>query len=135
LSELNIIDGVTMGNTIIDLLAHADDLALLGNNLDIVKQNCRKLINIVGKCGLKINDKKTVCVIIGRRSREYRQGEVLEIEHHKFQKAPHFKYLGSIITQDSDLKMEVNTRIQIRNRCFFSLGSMFGILNTKVKKK
>jgi len=72
--------------------------------------------------------KKTEYVISGRRSREYRQGEVMEIKHHQFKRAPHFKYLGSIITQDSDLKMEVDTSIQMGNRCYFGLGSMFGIL-------
>ncbi|VVC36480.1 Reverse transcriptase domain [Cinara cedri] len=124
-----------MGNTTIGLLAYADDLAILGNNLDTVKQNCRKLINVAGKCGLKINDKKTEYVIIGRRSREYQPGEFMEIDNHKFKRASHFKYLGSIITQDSDLKMEMDTRILMGNRCFFGLGSMFSskILSTKLK--
>lgn len=49
--ELNVIDGVIMGNTTIGLLAYNDDLALLGNNLNIVKQHYRKLINVAGKCG------------------------------------------------------------------------------------
>jgi hypothetical protein len=35
--EINTIDGVAMGNTTIGLLAYADDLALLRNNLDTVK--------------------------------------------------------------------------------------------------
>jgi hypothetical protein len=87
--------------------------ALLRNNLNTVKQNCRKLINVVGKCGLKINDKKTEYVITGRRSKEYLQGEFMEIDHHKFKRVSHFKYLGSIIIQDSDLKMEVDTRILV----------------------
>jgi len=111
--ELNVIDGVMMGNTIKGLLVYADDLALLGSNLDTVKQHCRKSINITVKCGLKINDKKTEYVIIGRRSKEYRQGEVMEVEHHKFKRTPHFKYLGFIITQDNDLKMEVDTRMRL----------------------
>ena len=60
---------------------------------------------------------------------------LLEIDQHKFKRASHFKYLGSIITQDSDLKMEVDTRILMGNRCFFGLGSMFSskILSTKLK--
>lgn len=124
-----------MGNTTIGLLAYADDLALLGNNLYTVKQHCRKLINIASKCGLKINDKKTEYIIVGRRSREYRQGETIKVEHHKFKRVPYFKYLGSVITRDNDFKMEVDTRIQMRSRCYFGLGIMFGskILSTKLK--
>lgn len=37
-----------------------------------------------------------------------------------------FKYLKSIITLDNDLKLEVNPRIQMRNRCNYSLESIFG---------
>lgn len=82
-----------MGNTTIGLLTYGDDLALLENDLDTVKQHCKKLINIAGKCGLKINEKKTEYVIIGRRNREYQQREIIKVEHHKFKRAPHFKYL------------------------------------------
>lgn len=72
-----------------------------------------------------------------RKNRECQQGEIIEVEHHKFKRVPHFKYLGSIIIPDNDLKMEVDTRIQMGNRCFFffGLGSVFDskILSTKLK--
>lgn len=48
------------------------------------------------------------------------------MEHHKFKRVSHFKYLGSKITQDNDLNMEVGTRIPMGNRCYFGLRSMFG---------
>lgn len=96
--ELNLTDGVTIGYSTIGLLASADDLALLGNSLETVKKHCRILINVVGKCGLKINDKKTEYIVIGRRSREYPQEEAIEVEHRNFRRVPYFKYLGSIIT-------------------------------------
>lgn len=124
-----------MDNTTIGLLAYADDLALLGNNLNTVKQHCKKIINVAGKCGLKINDNKTQYVMIGRRSKTYRQGEVMEVEHHTFKRTPHFKYQRSIITQCNDLKMEVDTKIQMGNRYYFGSGNMFGskIVSTKLK--
>jgi len=89
-----------MGNSTIRLLTYTDDLALLGNNIETVKLHYRKLINIASKCGLKINDKKTKYVIIGRRNRQYRQGEFIYVEHNTLRKASYFKYLESIITQD-----------------------------------
>lgn len=55
-------------------------MEFLLNNLDIVKQHCRKLINIAGKCGLTSIIKKQN-VIIGRRSREFQQGAVIEVEY------------------------------------------------------
>lgn len=66
--ELNVIDGVTMDNTKIFLLAYANDLALLRKNFERVKQHCRTLINIVVKCGLKKSNKKTKYVYGGKES-------------------------------------------------------------------
>lgn len=43
------------------------------------------------------------------------------MERHKFKKVSHFKYLGSKITQDNDLNMEVGTRIPMGNRCYLIL--------------
>jgi len=48
--EINVVNGVTLGNITICLLAYADDLALLGN--------CIKLIIYAGNISLKIDDKK-----------------------------------------------------------------------------
>lgn len=52
------IEGVTLNNIVIGLLAYANDLALMKNNLETVRQHSRKLISVAEKCGFKINDKK-----------------------------------------------------------------------------
>lgn len=47
------------------------------------------------------------------------------MKHHKLKSVLHFKYLGSIITQDNNLNMEIHcTWILIGNRCYYDLGSM-----------
>lgn len=58
------------------------------------------------------------------------------MERHKFQRVSHFKYLGSIITQDKDLNMEVHyTKVLIGNRFYYDLGSMYAskVLLKKLK--
>lgn len=50
----------TIGNTKICLLAYVDDLALLENNLDTVKQHYSKLISETNKYDLTINDPLTI---------------------------------------------------------------------------
>lgn len=52
------IEGVTLGYITKDLLAQANDIALLRNNLNIVKHYSRKLIHVAGNVGLTVNNKK-----------------------------------------------------------------------------
>jgi len=40
------------------MLAYADDIAILGETEETVKQVCRKLIMMASKIGLEINDEK-----------------------------------------------------------------------------
>lgn len=68
---------------------------------------------MANKVDFKINDSKTEYIIIGRRDQEFQQGEYMEVEDYKFKRVSYFKYLGSIISQYNDLKIEVNNRLQI----------------------
>jgi len=43
------------------------------------------------------------------------------VEGHKFKKVSQFKYLGSIIIPDNELKTEVSLRIQLANKGYYGL--------------
>lgn len=58
--------GISWRNSNINILAYIDCIAILGDNNEAVKQVCEKLITIVGKVGLVINDEKTEYMIISR---------------------------------------------------------------------
>jgi len=55
----------------------------------------------------------------------------MEVEDHKFKRPSCFEYLGSIIPQDNEIK----NIIQVGNRCYYGLRSMFGfkLLSKKLK--
>lgn len=55
-----------------------------------------------------------------RRDRNDRQEQYIEIEEYKFKRVPQFKYLGSIITKDNDVKTEVSSRIQQANKGYLN---------------
>jgi hypothetical protein len=42
----------------------------------------------------------------------------MDVEGYVFKRVTHFKYLGHLMTQDNDLKMEVSARIQKGNKSF-----------------
>jgi len=67
-------NGIVLGNSNINILVYADDIAILGDTEEKVKQECRKLIMMASKVGLEINDEKREYMILSRQDREYQQG-------------------------------------------------------------
>lgn len=88
----------------------------------------QELVTMAGKVGLDINDEKTEYMMVSHRGREYRREQFMNVEGQIFKKVTHFKYLGHLLTQNNDLKMEISTRIQKGNKSFFGLGK---ILSTR----
>ena len=105
--DMNISEGVNLGQSKIGLLAYADDIAILGDNIEIVKIHCKKLMDVANKVGLRINDKKTEYMKLNRKDRTYRHGESMNVDGHIFHRVPQFKYLGVLLTQDNELKVEI----------------------------
>lgn len=53
--EMNTSEGVVLGHIKIGMLAYADDIALLGEDLDMIKRLGSNLINTAKKVGLGKN--------------------------------------------------------------------------------
>ncbi|KAL4084186.1 hypothetical protein QTP88_028016 [Uroleucon formosanum] len=119
--EMNVSEGIALGQITIGLLAYADDIALLGDDIETTKRLGKKLIKAAEKVGLTVNDDKTEYLTVSRNSRDYGLGQHIELEGHIFKKVSQFKYLGSIITQDNELKTEVSSRIQLANKGYYGL--------------
>lgn len=112
---MRVSEEIELGQIKIGLIAYADDIALLGDNIEMIKSLGKKLIKAAEKVGLTVNDDKTEYLIVSRNNRNYGLEQHIELEGHKFRKVSQFKYLGSIITQDNELKTEVSSRIQLAN--------------------
>ncbi|KAF0755744.1 ribosome biogenesis protein TSR3 isoform X1 [Aphis craccivora] len=54
--DKNILEGITLELSKIGLLAYADDIAITGDNIKIVKIHCKKLMDAASKVGSRIND-------------------------------------------------------------------------------
>ncbi|VVC38393.1 Endonuclease/exonuclease/phosphatase,Reverse transcriptase domain, partial [Cinara cedri] len=133
--ETNCNNRIVLRNSNINILAYADDIAMLVETEETVKQVCRKLIMMASKVGLEINDEKTEYIIFSRQVREYQQGQSMNVEGRVFKRVTYFKYLGHLLTQDNNLKMEVSARIQKDNKSFFGLGKVLSsrTLSTNLK--
>lgn len=64
--EINILEGITLGQITNELLAYADDIAFLGEDLDIIKRLGNKIINTAKRVGLTVYEDK-IDYLVGSR--------------------------------------------------------------------
>ncbi|KAL4126538.1 hypothetical protein QTP88_010759 [Uroleucon formosanum] len=114
-------EGVKLGENNIGILAYADDIVLMADSKDKLKEQSKQLINAAKRVGLEINAEKTEYMVVQRHEQIGCRNEVLEVENYKFKRVQQFKYPGTLITQQDEIGTEIKARIQAANKCYFGL--------------
>uniref|UniRef100_A0A8D9EGU9 Craniofacial development protein 2 n=1 Tax=Cacopsylla melanoneura TaxID=428564 RepID=A0A8D9EGU9_9HEMI len=98
----------------------ADDICLLSQNLNDMKNKIEDLRKESAKAGLKINVKKTKRMDINCRGNEdiMLDGEIIE-------KVESFQYLGSVVTTNGGADEDVTQRILKARRAFIQLNPIW----------
>jgi hypothetical protein len=79
------------------LLAYADDVNLLGDNVGTIKKNAQTLIDASKEVGLEVNTEKTKYMLLSRH--QYAgQNHDIKIGNRCFENVSQFRYLGTTIT-------------------------------------
>ena len=71
--------------------------------------------------GLRINEEKTKYMINTRNKVHFRNEKDLQVYNYKFERVGEFKYLGSLITENSDNNTDIKARIMAGNRSYYSV--------------
>jgi hypothetical protein len=90
------------------LLAHADDVNLLCDNINTVKKNTDTLIDASKEVGLEINVKKTKLL---SRHQNVCQYQEIKITNRLFENVSQLKYLGRTVTNQNLISEEIKRRI------------------------
>jgi hypothetical protein len=74
-------------------LVYADDVNLLGDNIDTIKKNTQTLIDASKVVGLEVNREKTKYMLLSRHQNAG-QNQDINIGNRWFENVAHFRYSG-----------------------------------------
>jgi hypothetical protein len=102
------------------LLAYADDLNLLGDNIDTIKTNTETLIDPSKEVSLEINVEKTEYMLL---SCQWNAGQYCNINkaNRSFENVSQFRYLGTTVTNRNLIQGEIKRRLNSGNACYHSV--------------
>ena len=88
-----------------NILAYADDIALIGKNEIEIRKLFVEMENIASNFGLRINQEKTKYMIVERKN-NLKKNKIghSKIKNYKFERVENFKYLGVILNEDDITK-------------------------------
>jgi sorting nexin-29 len=102
------------------LLAYADDVNLLGDNIDTIEKNTKTLIDASKEVGLEINVEKTEYLLLSRH-KNARQNRDMKIANKSFENVSQFRYLRTTVTTQNLIQEEIKWRLNSANACYHSV--------------
>jgi Reverse transcriptase (RNA-dependent DNA polymerase) len=99
------------------VLAYADDLCILGRSVAAVRELFIQLEPVAQEIGLVINESKTQYMSTTRKGVR----RDLDCGESNFEGVTSFKYLGSLVTSDNDVTVDIKARLVAANKAFFAV--------------
>jgi hypothetical protein len=131
------------------LLAYADDVNLLGDNVDTINKNTKQkqtpwplvrntktLIDASKEVGLEVNVEKTKHMLVSS-DQNAGQNREIKIGNRSFGNVSQFKYLGTTVTIQNLIWEEIKRRLNSGNACYHLVQNLFSsrLLSKNVKVK
>jgi hypothetical protein len=105
------------------LLAYADDVNLLGDNIDTINKNTQTLIDASKEVGLEVNAEKTKYMLMSQ-DQNAGQNREIKIGNRSFENVSQFKYLGTTVTYQNLIQEEIKRRLNSGNACYHSVQNL-----------
>jgi hypothetical protein len=105
------------------LLHYADDMNLLGDNIDTINKNTQTLIDASKEVGLVVNVEKTKYMLVSR-DQNAGHNQDIKIGNRSFENVSQFKYLGTTITNQDLIQEEIKRRLNSANAHYRSVQNL-----------
>lgn len=123
----------TWGIEQFQLLAYADDIAVMGETREEVEECLMRMKEGTCKIGLSINEEKTEYIVSDKDKNN--RTDMITLDNKNYKVVEKFKYLGTQINVENSFLDEIKIRITNANKCYFSLGNIFKAKNVSRSSK
>jgi sorting nexin-29 len=114
-------EGLKMNGTH-QLLSYADDVNVVGENIDTIKKITDSLIDASKEVGLEVNPEKTKYMLMSR-GQKIGQKRSIKTANRSFEDVAKFRYLGTTLTDRNCMHEEIKSRLNSGNACCHSVQS------------
>jgi hypothetical protein len=118
------------------LLAYADVVNIVGENIDTMKKNTEALLDASKEVGLEVNPEKTKYMLMSRCQKTGHKDSI-KIANRSFEDVAKFIYLGTTLTDQNHMHEEIKSRLNSGNACYLSVQSLLSsrLLSRNLKVK
>jgi hypothetical protein len=118
------------------ILAYADNVNIVGENIDTIQKNTKALLDASKEVGLEVNPEKTKYMLVSRYQKAG-QRQSIKIGNRSLESLAKFKYLGTILRDRNCVLEEIKSRLNSGNACCHSVQSLLPsrLLSRNVKVK